>query len=125
MAVVVQLVLRQAFCALCGEMFFVCRRCERGQVYCGAACRREARRQKCLEYNRVNQDKRQGRLNHAKRQQDYLLRKVLAQVLKKVTDHSLVERFFPGKLAPEHFERVHSMYHCWFCGRSGVVIPST
>lgn len=125
MAVVLQLVLRRAFCALCGEMFFICRRCERGQRYCGAACRREARRRKCREYNRDNQDKRQGRLNHAKRQQGYLLRKALARALKKVTDHSLVEILFPGKLAPEQLERVHSMYRCWFCGRRGVVIPST
>ena len=60
MAAALQLLLRRAFCALCGEMFFVCRRCERGQRYCGAACRRESRRRKCREYNRNYQDKRQG-----------------------------------------------------------------
>ena len=63
-------------------------------------------------------------MNHVKRQQDYLLRKALARASKKVTDHTLVERFFSGKLAPEQLERVPSMYRCWFCGRPGVVIRS-
>ncbi len=125
MAVVLQLVLRRGFCALCGEMFFVCRDCEQGQRYCGEACSKKARRRKCREYNHDYQETKQGRLNHAKRQKAYLRRKVLARALKKVTDHSLVEILFPGKLAPEQLERLHSMYRCWFCGRPGVVIPST
>ena len=124
MAVVRSLVLRKALCALCVEMFFVCRGCERGQVYCGEACSKEARRQKCREYNRDYQDGRQGRLNHAKRQQAYLRRKILARASKKVTDHSLVRRLFSDKLAPKQPDRVHSVYRCWFCGRAGVVTPS-
>ena len=125
MAAAPQLVLRRAFCALCGEMFFVCRRCERGQRYCGTACRQEARRRKCREYNRKYQDKKKGRLKHALRQEAFVQRQALARASKEVTDHSLEERFFPGKLVPEQQERVHSMNRCWFCGRPGVVIPAT
>ncbi len=125
MAAARQLVLRRAFCALCGEMFFVCGDCEQGQRYCGKACSGKARQRNCREYNRDYQDTKQGRINHAKRQQAYLLRKALARAWKKVTDHSLEEIFFPGKLVPEQPERVHNMNRCWFCGRPGVVIPLT
>ena len=124
MAVVLQLVLRQAFCALCGEMFFVCRKCEHGQRYCGEVCSGKVRQRKRREYKRDYQATMKGRLNHAKRQQEYLLRKARARASKKVTDHTLVERFFSGKLAREQIERVPSMYRCWFCGRPGVVIRS-
>jgi hypothetical protein len=29
--------LRQALCAACRSVFFVCRRCDRGQIYCGSS----------------------------------------------------------------------------------------
>ena len=35
---------REARCRLCWAVFHVCRRCDRGQAYCGETCRRAKRR---------------------------------------------------------------------------------
>jgi hypothetical protein len=35
---------REQRCRACLVLFYVCRRCDRGQVYCGEVCRRERRR---------------------------------------------------------------------------------
>jgi hypothetical protein len=35
---------REARCRICRTLFYVCRRCDRGQAYCGVSCRRAGRR---------------------------------------------------------------------------------
>lgn len=45
---------RELFCrsAGCGEMFFICRPCYRGQAYCSEACRQKTRQHQRREANR-------------------------------------------------------------------------
>ena len=70
---------RQRFCraATCGARFFVCRACDRGQRYCSAACRAQARTQQRRGARQRHQRSRAGRLDHRDRQRAY--RRRLAQ----------------------------------------------
>ena len=67
------LVFRQLFCraASCGEMFFICLSCYRGQTYCSAECRQKARREQLRQANRRYQRSLEARLDHRDRQREY------------------------------------------------------
>lgn len=81
---------RQLFCRGpgCGAMFYICRSCYRGQVYCGDCCRRKARRQQLRRANRRHQQSREGRLDHRDRQRAYRER----CRRRRVTDHTSAGR---------------------------------
>ena len=87
---------RQLFCraAACGVMFFVCRRCYRGQAYCSARCRRTTRRQQRHKANRRYQQDTGVRLDHRDRQREY--RRRLAG--RRVTDHSSIRELPWGSI---------------------------
>jgi hypothetical protein len=55
----------------CGQVFFLCLRCDRGHRYCGRACAAEARRASVLAAGRRYQASLDGRLAHADRQRRY------------------------------------------------------
>lgn len=57
--------------AACGQVFFLCLRCDRGHRYCGAACASEARRASLREAGRRYQGSFDGRATHAARQRRY------------------------------------------------------
>ena len=69
----VQLLFRQCFCRApeCGRRFFICSRCDRGQVYCSSNCREKARRQQLRAANLRHQQSEEGRLDHRDRQRAY------------------------------------------------------
>jgi hypothetical protein len=77
---------RQRFCRSvdCGEMFYVCRPCYRGQAYCSDECRRETRRQQRQKANRRYQQDPEVRQDHRDRQREH--RKRLRE--SRVTDQS-------------------------------------
>ena len=79
---------RQLFCrsADCGEMFFICRPCYRGQAYCSDKCRRMNRRQQRQQANRRYQQDREVRRDHRDYQREY--RKRLRE--SRVTDQSSI-----------------------------------
>ena len=52
-------------CQECGRWFFLCRRCFRGQRYCGDPCRQQARRRQCRAAQATYLAKRQGRRHRA------------------------------------------------------------
>jgi hypothetical protein len=52
----------------CGAMFFVCKRCDRGQRYCSPNCRQLVRRQQLRVANSRYQRTERGRLAHLRRQ---------------------------------------------------------
>ena len=85
---------RQCFCLApgCGDMFFVCPRCDQEQVYCSKPCRKLARLAKHRVANRRHQQSEEGRLDHRDRQRAYRRRKALASsqsaTTKSVTDHT-------------------------------------
>ena len=65
--------LRQRFCHApgCRTLFFVCKRCDRGQRYCSPKCRQESRRQQFREASCRYQQSERGRLAHLQRQRRY------------------------------------------------------
>jgi hypothetical protein len=58
-------------CVRCGCEVVVCRCCDRGQIYCGVDCARQARRQTLRRAGRRCQQTRRGRRMHAARMARY------------------------------------------------------
>lgn len=123
--------LRFVACArpACGQVFFLCLRCDRGHRYCGAACSREARRTSLRAAGRRYQSSLDGRVTHAVRQARYRER-----LRSNVTHHgpgkvprSAMVRPSPATSATEarpamevtHAPRVRPRLCCAFCGVSG------
>ena len=52
-------------------MFYLCRRCDRGQRYCSPRCREKALRRQRREANRRHQQSPEGRADHRDRQREY------------------------------------------------------
>lgn len=69
----------------CGARFWICDRCDRGQSYCSAACRRQARAASHRRANRRYQCSPRGRRHHSGRQSRYRGRQ-RARSKKIVTD---------------------------------------
>jgi len=66
-------IFRQRICHFppCGVVFYLCRRCDRGQRYCSPRCREKALRLQRREANRRHQQSPEGRLDHRDRQREY------------------------------------------------------
>jgi hypothetical protein len=79
------------FCARCWVPTHVCRRCDRGQIYCGRGCSSEARRSRQREARARYQASPRGRQMHVERSRRYRARQ-------RVTDHSARS---PGKRAQQ------------------------
>ena len=62
---------RQTRCAWCGCIFNICRRCDRGQIYCLPLCRRLGRQKSQKEARRRHQQSVEGRKDHADSQRRY------------------------------------------------------
>ena len=61
-------------CGHCGETVLICSCCDRGQRYCGPACRKQARVEQVRMAGRHYQRTEGGRLQHAARQRAYCKR---------------------------------------------------
>ncbi len=85
-----EVVFRQLFCrgSGCGVMFYICRSCYRGQVYCGDRCRGRMRREQRRRANRRYQRDPEVREDHCQRQREYRERCRLG----RVTDHTSAGR---------------------------------
>jgi hypothetical protein len=64
---------RQLFCrrAGCGEMFFICRPCFRGQVYCSEECRQWSRREQRRKANQRYREDPEVRRDHREQMRQY------------------------------------------------------
>lgn len=62
---------RQYLCACCRKRVLICRRCDRGNLYCGKACSDKRRHEAQREAGRRYQQSGPGRRNHARREQRY------------------------------------------------------
>ena len=60
-------------CARCGVAVWICRPCDRGNIYC-PRCAPEARRERMKRAGAQYQQREPGLLNHKRRQQEYLVR---------------------------------------------------
>jgi hypothetical protein len=58
-------------CARCQHQVVICRRCDRGNIYCGSACSHRARCESQRAAARRYQRTHRGRLAHAQRQRRY------------------------------------------------------
>lgn len=56
--------LRARWCRRGGELFLVCRSCDRGQQYCSEACREPARQAQKAAARRRHQESPEGRADH-------------------------------------------------------------
>ena len=94
MAVHAEVVLRPRVCRSqgCQTVFWICSHCDRGQCYCSAACRTEARRRQRRAANRRHQRSLEGRLDHRDRQRAYRQRHAPAGV----TDQGSLSVFSPA-----------------------------
>jgi hypothetical protein len=72
---------RLFLCSRCRVQVLICRRCDRGQIYCFGACAQEARRERRREARRRYQATDRGRAMHADRNRRYRARR------RRVTDH--------------------------------------
>jgi len=77
---------RVFLCGRCRSRVLVCRRCDRGQIYCVGTCAQEARRSRQREARRRYQATPRGRAMHAERNRRYRARRQC------VTDHGLTKR---------------------------------
>jgi hypothetical protein len=68
-------------CARCGVPVLVCRRCDRGQRYCGRECARRARQESVRRAGRRYQGSRAGRFAHARRSLRYRQRRRALQIV--------------------------------------------
>ena len=141
---VVTLVLfvRRRVCAYgpCGQVFYICIHCDRGQACCREVCGYCHRRAQCNEADRKYQATKKGKLAHAKRQQAYRQRQGLAEantLRQKVTDQgpdkprrfatvSLAEGIAiqmtkqPTSMGQAVEKNRHGFARCSVCGRLGV-----
>ena len=80
-------VFRQRVCQFppCSGVFYLCRHCDRGQLYCSSRCREKSRRLQRREANRRYEQSLgdEGRLDHRQRQREYRQR-----LKARVTDQS-------------------------------------
>ena len=123
MASTEQVPLRLRLCRgeACRSVFFVCRRCDRGQQYCSERCRRQARREQRRAANRRHQESPEGRLDHRDRQREYRQR----LVERRVTDQRSEEAVRAPTLAFRRVAAVEAVVGeliCRVCGRRGTLI---
>lgn len=108
-------------CARCHRQVKICRRCDRGNIYCGAQCSQPARSESLSAAGWRYQRSRRGRFKHAERQRRYRSR------WRKVTHQGSMPSPLDDLLSPESkvtgthngpvpVVRAQGM-HCYFCKR--------
>jgi len=63
-------VLRVGICPKCKKVFAICRRCDRGQLYCGKRCSKEARRESRRKSQHRYRRTEWGRKDHRDNERD-------------------------------------------------------
>lgn len=76
---VIQASYRLFNCARCHRQVRICSHCDRGNRYCSPQCSYQARRDSLRRAGAGYQQTDQGKINHAARQQNYLIRKMTHQ----------------------------------------------
>ena len=91
-------------CARCRRQVLVCRSCDRGQLYCGAACSNDSRRERQRKANRRYSKTRAARVKNAQRQHRYREhhRALSTQFPNKVTDQGSTPLSGGDTLVHEH-----------------------
>ncbi len=112
-------------CACCQTEVLVCTPCDRGQRYCSAECRKQARLASQRRASRIYQSSRVGRCNHARRQQRLRLRQQEQELPPKNSDSSGPSQeacagdLLPPQLdvKPAQLSKPTPAGHCHWCAR--------
>ena len=102
-------------CARCRRQVVICRRCDRGHIYCGRQCSESARDESLRAAARRYQGSRAGRFKHAERQRRYRSRQ------QKVTHQGSSASPRNDSMRSESgtaLARFESIARCQFCHRS-------
>jgi hypothetical protein len=102
-------------------VFYVCRRCDRGQQYCSERCRGKARRAQRRAANRRHQQSPEGRLDHRDRQREYRSRLIAVRVTDQGSDAAIGFSTLPLPRPPLS-DRCGSEVSCRICGSVGTLI---
>ena len=135
-----EVVLIQLFCRLteCKAIFYICRRCYRGQVYCSDTCRSTARRRQLKEARRRYNNTPEAKLDQRDRQREWRKKR---RPKKTVMDQGSPtgQNAQPSKgrdctnrrparwaavlvVLKSGLIRVFSVPRCVICGRAGVFV---
>ena len=114
---------RMFLCGRCRAPVLICRRCDRGQIYCMGGCARDARRERQREARRRHQATPRGRAMHAERNRRYRARGA------RVTDQGPARERDTGLLGGSEGTAVRSKPpdgpssghdRCHHCGRAAL-----
>ena len=121
-------VLRQRVCRWqqCNAIFWICRRCDRGQQYCSEHCRVKARRAQRRAANLRHRRTPEGRLDQRDRQRAYRRRRAALSVM----DQGSLDHLNAGIIIPPAFrspalavnsgkQHEPGVPYCFVCGRPG------
>lgn len=108
-------------CLRCQQQTIICRRCDRGNGYCGKKCSQLSRQASFRTASKRYQKSQKGRRQHIKRQRHY--RQRLKETTPRVTHHSSPLSPDSDLLPSERSDPVDSMAPtandilCHYCGR--------
>ena len=121
---------REIECRRCGTRFCICRRCWRGQRYCGMTCRDTAKQQQHREAQQRYRRTEKGRRAHCdgEKRRRMGVRKKSEQIVDdagttpRCRRHTLIDVDLSDFItqAEQHGYRI---CRCRFCGCRGVVVP--
>jgi len=116
------LLLIEVACRWCGRTFYVCRRCWRGQAYCGEVCRRlgsqRAHREAQRRYRQTGKGKKAHRQGENRRRHGWSARDE-----KKMDDGTSRGASLPViGFFERSWKRGHEAKRCHFCGCRGRVV---
>lgn len=115
---------RLFLCARCRKQVIICRRCDRGQIYCAEGCSQIARQHSLRAAARRYQQSRPGRLRHAERMRRYRHRqqKVTHQGSEPAASNDLLSANSPISRSSPVLDAEpvdHAAVRCCFCGQIG------
>ena len=114
---------RLFLCARCRKQVIICRRCDRGQIYCAKGCSQIARLHSLRAAAHRYQQSRPGRLSHAERMRRYRLRqqKVTHQGSEPAPANALLSTNSSINRSPPVLDAkpvAQAAVSCSFCGQS-------
>jgi hypothetical protein len=110
------ILLKEVICKRCGNIFYVCQSCWRGQAYCSDACRTAAKskahRKSQQKYGRTEKGKKVRCLAARRRRLGRSKKTVADTSSTPVCNH--VKKNHPGSTT--------LLPHCLFCGKTGSIV---
>lgn len=110
-----KILLIKIVCRHCKKLFLMCRRCYRGHVYCGDACRKEAQKTAHRESQRNYRQTDKGKLTHRENEK----KRRMGRVQKTMADDSAMPFVIRVLKFPY---RSNQEPRCSFCGALGKII---